>query len=531
MLVVKKNDRIKINFLFVDEGEVYDPTLGSTPLDVTVAVVRDDSAYSSVIKNPISYLYTSATPDPDAYIQKNENSEFTFNYKIPENAFPGLYSVIAKTQKNGFEIAIESKFEVKESVYSPLPTVPLGNRSTVINYKPSYEDINFSNMSSVLLVGHADGIELNSPIKIRSVQHAVDLLNGDINSPLLKGVYDAYGAGARSIFICAVAPMIEYISDIDQRLIPNSYLSSGYSTPSPQTFYQRYYERLQQSYSILIDLDYIDIIVPLDASIISTNGVDFVSQLANYLDEFHNNTGYVQIGVIGSKTKGISSEDISIIKNNSVLYNKLTQKNISNEIISDKGRYIVPVYGEAVFSHPQLNTSYVNSVSAAVAGLISKNELNQGMIRKRIPGAMSVFGVNFNSSEMNELENIGINTIYRNNKARRGQPYEVYLTNDFTLASLGSVYSKLPQMRLVSYLASRVKGFGYDTVGKFGYDKITSSVSSLLLDLKREGTIVDFEFRAKPDLSDRGTIILFINIISSLGLKKINLSLAAGPGA
>lgn len=531
MLIVKKNDKIKINFLFVDAGEVYDPTNSSTPNDVTVSIIRGDNRFSSIIQNPISYLFTQATPDPNAYIEKTTNAEFSFNYKIPENIFPGIYTVIAKTIKDGIEIAIESKFEVKESAYEPFPTVPLGNRSTRVNYRPSYEDINFSNMSSILLVGHADGIELNSPTKIRSVQHAVDLLNGNINSPLLKGVFDAYGAGARNIFICAAAPMSEYVMNLEQRLVSGTYLSVGLATPTSQTFYQAYYDRLTETYSILKDLDFIDIVVPLDVSIISTDNVDFVTQLANYLDDFHNQTGYVQLGVIGSKTNGVSVSDISLIENNTVLKNKLTQKNSLNQIISDKGRYVIPVYGEAVFSHPQLDTTYVNSVSAAVAGMLSQNQLNKGMIRKRIPGALSLFGVNFSSAEMAQLENIGVNTIYRSNKARRAQPYEVYLTNDFTLASLNSVYSKVPQIRLVSYLASRIKGFGYDTIGKFGYDRITSSVSDLLSALKSDGTIVDFEFKAKPDPNESGVIILYINVVSSLGLKKINLSLAAGPGA
>jgi hypothetical protein len=86
-------------------------------------------------------------------------------------------------------------------------------------------------------------------------------------------------------------------------------------------------------------------------------------------------------------------------------------------------------------------------------------------------------------------------------------------------------------MRLASYLSSAVKGFGYDAIGKFGYDKVVSNTSEMLKGLKKDGTIVDFEFNAKPSSSESGVILLYINIISSLGLKKINLSLAAGPGA
>ena len=531
MLVVKKNQKLKIKFLFVDLGEVYDPTLLATPIDVTVSIVRGDNRSSAIIRNPISYLYTNATPDINAYIERTTNSEFIFNYTVPQGMYPGMYTAVAKTINGSSEVIIESKFEVKEEAYEPFPTVPMGNKSSVVTYKPSYEDINFSNMQTLLLVGHADGIELNSPIKIRSVQHAVELLNADINSPLLRGVFDAYDSGAKNIFICASAPMKEYVDDVEKRLISSTYVDYESATPTSKTFYERYYERLSVTYSVLNVLDFIDVIVPLEVSIIKTGGVDFVLQLANYCDSFHNETGYVQIGVIGSRTNGITTADIDEIENNEILSNKLTEYNIDGNIISDSGRYIIPVYGEALFSHAQLDTTYINSVSAAVAGLIVSNPLNFGLVRKRIPGAMSVYGVNFNSLEMNRLDAIGINTIYRGNKARRAQPFQVYLTNDYTMANINSIFSKLPQMRLASYLSSSVKGFGYDSIGKFGYEKVINNTSELLKGLKKDGVIVDYEFNAKPSSSESGVILLYINIISSLGLKKINLSLAAGPGA
>ena len=531
VLVVKKNQKLKIKFLFVDSGEVYDPTLLATPLDVTVSVVRGDNRFSAIIRNPISYLYTNATPDTNAYIERTINSEFIFNYTVPQGMYPGMYTAVAKAINGNSEIIIESKFEVKEEAYEPLPTVPMGNKSSVVTYKPSYEDINFSNMQSLLLVGHADGLELNSPIKIRSVQHAVELLNADMNSPLLRGVFDAYDAGAKNIFICASAPMSEYVDDIDKRLISSTYIDYESATPTSKTFYERYHERLSVTYSVLSVLDFIDVIVPLEVSIIKTGGIDFVSQLAMYCDSFHNETGYVQIGVIGSRTNGITSEDIDEIEDNESLSNKFTTYNISGNIVSDFGRYVVPVYGEALFSHAQLDTTYINSVSAAVAGLIVSNPLNFGLVRKRIPGAMSVYGTNLNSLEMNRLDAIGINTIYRSNKARRAQPFQVYLTNDYTMANINSIFSKLPQMRLASYLSSSVKGFGYDSIGKFGYDKVINNTTQLLKGLKEDKVIVDFEFNAKPSSSEPGVILLYINIVSSLGLKKINLSLAAGPGA
>lgn len=86
-------------------------------------------------------------------------------------------------------------------------------------------------------------------------------------------------------------------------------------------------------------------------------------------------------------------------------------------------------------------------------------------------------------------------------------------------------------MRLVSYVSSQIKSYGYDYLGKFGYDKIVTTVTQMLQLLKSKNIIVDFEFKAEQSAVEKGTVFFYINLTSSLGLKKINLSLAAGPGA
>ena len=73
--------------------------------------------------------------------------------------------------------------------------------------------------------------------------------------------------------------------------------------------------------------------------------------------------------------------------------------------------------------------------------------------------------------------------------------------------------------------------FNYDHIGKFGYDRVVNNVIGMLNTLKKDGSIVDYEFKAEQSKEDKGLIILNINLTSSLGLKKINLSLSAGPAA
>ena len=519
-------------------GLSYDPIASGS--DVVVSVYRGPDQSGALIGAPISYRYTDANTSPNAYIQRNGTTEFVFNYKIPENIeaqnslFNGIYTVVAKTFINGNPLSSIAQFELKDTLYDLTSGTGQGNKSATISYKPSYDDLNQTNMQSILLIGHGDGIEINNPVKINSIQNAIDLLSGNKNSPLLRGVLDAYGAGARNIFICAAAPMSEYVPSVTDRNTAYAIFSESQSNVVPQTFYEKYYKRLIETFKIIKELDYIDIVVPLETSIIKTGGVDFLSQLVHYCDDFHNETGYVQIGVIGSRGNGINAADVDLIKNSKYLKYKYTTfiNTTSNvQIASDIGRYVIPIYGEAVFSHMQIDFTYTGSVAAAVAGMVAQSDLNMGLTRKRIPGALSLYGIDLTSTQLNDLDSMGINTIYRGVKARRGNVYEVYLTGDYTLANTNSVFSKLPQMRLTSFVASQVKAYGHDYIGKFGYDKVVTNVTNMLSILKKNNSIVDYEFKAEQSTSEKGLLILNINLTSSLGLKKINLSLSAGPAA
>lgn len=531
MLIVSKNQNISFRLLFAADGEVYDPTIQDVVEDVVISIVRGNALAGSVISTPISYLNSDATPSSETYIEKGENSEFIFHYKVPEIIFPGNYTVIAKTIKDGLTLTIEVGFQVRDSKSELSPTTQTTNKSSSITYKPSYQDLDSANTSTILLLGHADNMVLNDPIKIKSVQSAIDLIGADTKSPLLRGVLDAYDAGARDIFICAVAPMSEYISDLNERNVQYSFFSVNDEIPSYQTFYERYFERLEETYAIIGELDFIDIVVPLETSIIKTGSVDFTNQLASYCEYFHNNTGYVQLGIIGSRTNGVSPNDIELIKSNFYLVNKYTTYNSQGQITGDKGRYIIPVYGEATFSHTFLNTTYVNSVSAAYAGMLASADLNMGIVRKRIPGAMALFGVDLTNAQINELETIGINTIYKGKRATRGTSFEVYISNDYTMANMKSVFSKSPQVRLTAYVASEVRAYADDVVGTLGYDTLSYNISLMLKNLKSKGVVSDFEFKVRPTLTSKGSIEVDISLMSTLGLRKIDLSLSAGPGA
>jgi hypothetical protein len=412
------------------------------------------------------------------------------------------------------------------------PSLSGPNQPTKVSYRPKFNDLQPFSTNSILLVGHADGLELNDPIRIQSVQEAVNLLGANMKSPLLRGVLEAYNSGARDIFICAVAPMSEYVDYTQNRNEKLNFLLSNEATPVKMSFYEKYYERLNNTYNVLRYYEFIDIIVPLETSIIDTGDVDFISQLALYLDFFHNETGFVQIGIIGSRSNGVKDSDVSILETNNIFISKYTfLDGNTNEIASDIGRFVIPVYGEINFSHIGFQNSYVGTAAAAYAGLVSTTPVYNGLIRKRLPAGYSLYGSNLSRESLLKLDNLGINTIYRTTRANRGNPYEVYISNDYTLASRESVFFKLPQMRLAAMVINEIKSIGYDSIGKFAYDTITAKVRSMLDLLVATKAIRDYSLDAFADRYIKGYMIFQLTLISSSNLSNIKFSVSAGPGA
>jgi len=403
---------------------------------------------------------------------------------------------------------------------------PTGGTSIAV--RPIYAVMDQVDTNSILLIGHSDGIEINELYHISSVQEAINLLGADKQSPLLRGVFDAYSCGAKSIYIMCSARMSEYVSDVSKRLDVTPNLISE-NTSNPVNFYQKYYERLSVSYTTAKNFELIDIVVPLETSILGTGSVDFVTQLALHCHSFHENTNYVQMGIIGSRSNGIKESDIDILEANPIFAQKMTTYDADGVISSDIGRYVIPIYGELVFSHATFLSSYVSSAAAAFAGTMSSTPVYSGMIRAKIPGALSVFGTNFSRSGYLRLDNLGINTVYRTKRGQRGNPYEARFSNDYTMANRSSTLTKAPQMRLIAMLVSEINNISNDGIGKNSEEKVISQVENLLQLLLGTRVVKDYKLQTYASKTERGFLIFEINLVSSLGLKNINFSVTTGP--
>lgn len=376
------------------------------------------------------------------------------------------------------------------------------------------------------MIGHTDAIEPYGIVKLKSIQDGISILRGDTKSPLLRGMFDAYACGARDIYIMSCGYMSEYVEEVSDRNL--EIFSDDNATPNQYSFYDLYHLRLNECYQLLRDYEFLNIIVPLETSIINTGLNNFVEQLATHCEFMQTETGEVQFGIIGSRNNGLSVSDIDILEEKDFNLDVLVDPN--GYIISDKGRHVILIYGEIILSHKQLQISYSSSPAAAVAGMISSTMIDRGLTKARIPAAFSIYGVDLNAAQVKRLQDIGINTIVRGQRSRRAAIFDVSLSSDYT-QSISESYKDCSNIRLVSLVIREIQSLGNLAVGKFGYEKIISYVQEFLSALQSSRIIVDYSMDASADKYNKGTIYFNISITSSRTLRQISFNVSTGKGS
>jgi hypothetical protein len=397
--------------------------------------------------------------------------------------------------------------------------------------------------NSVLLIGHADSstLQINQLKRIQSVQDAIDTLNGDNRSPLLRAVIDCYNAGCDDIHIMISAPMSEYVEDfLKVNTVMPSFISSQGATPSNLTFYEKYYERLNDTYAVAQTFDFIDIVVPVSTSFIRTGNVNFVRQLVDFCKTFYVESSTMVYGIIGSRTNGANAADVETISDPLFFSNLLkdqqgndpTQVDVDGNVL-DVGKHALLVYGEAVFTYPNMGLTYTSNVAAAVAGQLSNWPVYLGLNRKVLKGAYSSYGIELNSLQVAKLHNSKVNCLIKSNRSRRALPYQVLISDDKTLAKNGSSFANIPQVRLVAMVMNEILSIVQSNTGKFAYDTIKEKTIGMFEVLKNSSPSVlrDYRFEMYADKQQRGKVYMEIDLISSNALKKISFGILAGPGA
>lgn len=527
MLIVSPKAKATIPFVYRSGYNYVDPDDY-----INIFLKRGFNSVGPIILGPYKYSVSDLVSSGSIYIAneskvtRQSQGSYILEINIPSNLADGVYTVEITSKVDTVvdlkEINLQSKSDYQQ--YSQ--SYDIADKQIKIGNKSRYQNIGQLTTQKVLLIGHTDAIEPYGLIKLQSIEQAITALRADINSPLLRGVFDAYSAGARDLYIMSAGYMSEYVSDVNQRNV--KIFKDNSSTTNYFSFYDLYYLRLTQCYKLLQDHEYLDIIVPLEASIINTGTNNFVKQLATHCNTVQVNTGEVQIGIIGSRDNGTTTSSVDELSTKN--FEITSQVDGNGYVLSDHGRYVILLYGEAVFSHKQLQTSYSSSIAAAFAGMLASTRIDRGLTKARIPSALSMLGENLTLAQVKKLQDKKINTIVRGQRSRRLSLFDIYVTSDYT-QSISPSYEDAVNVRLVSFIISEIQSLGNLAIGKFGYDKIISHVEEFMLALKTSKVVVDYKVDSSADAMQRGTIYFNITVTSSRTLRKISFNVSTGKGS
>ena len=528
MLVTAPGQTIEIPFVYRDGYDYVDPTT-----NITIFLKRGYNSAGASILGPYTYNITQAlaaspntiqTYENGTYVERNSEGSYTLYMKIPSNIFDGEYTVAINAMAGGALDAKEIALQTKGTVDVSFDNYSLTEKTVALNNRSKYRQIGQFDTNTILLIGHTDAIEPYGIQKIHSIQDGINLLRADFNSPLLRGMFDAYSCGARDIYIMSAGYMSEYVETVSERNAAKFKDAVNNTT----TFYELYYNRLSECYNMLKEYDFFDIVVPLETSIINTGTVNFVKQLANYCNAVQASCGEITIGIIGSRTDGINVTDTAglLVKD----FEIESTVDFNGYITKDTGKHVVLVYGEMIFNHKQIQRSYAASAAAAVAGMISSTQVNIGLSKKRIPAALSIFGVDLSTDEVKKLNAKGINALTRGGRSRKfGGPYDIYLGSDYT-QSISESFKDTSNVRLAAMVIGEVQAISKNAIGKFAYSKLSAKVEALLSFLKTNDIIRDYQLESYADKTVKGKLYFNITLKSSRTLRQISFNIATGKG-
>ena len=411
----------------------------------------------------------------------------------------------------------------------------------IMQESPQYRTLSIGQTDSILLVGHADAELMYEPYRVTNIRTAVNFLAADTKSPLLRGLLEAYNAGCKDIWIYPAAPMSEYVdpgtdrftanfaSGVSLGLAPNltngvlTYLnlSSNTTTFSDQgtyNFYQKWYERLYHAYARLLTWDFPDYIVPIEAAFYYTGNVDFATQLVNYCANAFATTGSITLGVLGTRITNFTLTDITAMTQDTRLSS-----------FGDNGKFLTVVVGEGLVTHSQMSTTYPASLAVQVASLMATASLGRSIAGLKLPGVSSLIGNDLPDDQIQALSLAKFNPVTRTQRGKRGLAFEARLVTDNTMASTGSDYWSLAQMRITSQIINTIRGIGYKFIGEIAYETFKTAVQSYMQSLKAQKLIVDYMLKIEMlNLGSKANVTIGITPIT--GIRNIYFSTMVGPG-
>ena len=375
-----------------------------------------------------------------------------------------------------------------------------------------YQAMSLGQTRPILLIGHSDAPTGDSPYRVTSLKEAINWMQADSQSPLLRATLEAYNGGCRDIWLYSIGPMSEYRSDLTSRNVVDAELGN-------KTFYELYHERLTEAYSLIENYDTFQIIVPVEASFCETSDIDFATPLAQLCANIFTKSSSSAMGVLGTR---------------SVQYNQALFDEISNDstlsTIGSIGKNIMVVMGEGVMLNQQMSATYSTSVAVQVASLLATVPLSRSIFGIRLSSVAGLVGFDLKESQIKQLAESKINPVLRTQRGKRGQTFETWLKTDNTLAPDGSDFWSINQVRVVSDIVNTLKSYSHAYIGSIA----TESFKQLVIDylellVKKEeirGYNMDIKFAPRS-----GSAKITLAIAPIFSIRNIYFTVETGPGS
>lgn len=376
--------------------------------------------------------------------------------------------------------------------------------SASMTQSPLYDATGLSSTDGLFLIGHADGLALNSPYRVTNMREAIDKLNADTDSPVLRAMLQAYYAGARDIWLVASAPMSEYEPDLANR---------------DATYYNIYLTRLEDSYDALEFYDMSRINVPLEAPFNST--IDFLTPLVNYCVKSFNRSGEISMGILG--TRGEVTQELA---------EAMLQDPRLDDRYGTVGRYVSIFAGEGGFNYPELPINGTGSFAPTAAAMLSRMPLVRGLSNAKMEGAINLIGPNITEDVAESLAVKGVNLIARNLQGRRGKQFSTVALTDNTLAPEdSSSFWSIGLTRLIAQINEDVRAIAAKHIGKVAIGQLRQSVDRYMLSLMNQEVIRSYTANVERDPKDRYRAFVDLHVLPYNHVRNIEIPIRVGPNS
>lgn len=374
----------------------------------------------------------------------------------------------------------------------------------------AYRTLNAGLTDRLFLLGHADGLSLNDPFPVVDVQAAINKLQANTDSPLLRALFEAYYSGAKDIWLVATAPMSEYDPTVTTRNTVQSVLGN-------KTFYQKYKERLDTTYALLLEWEHPQIIVPVEASFYNAGGVDFLTQLSNHCSQGFINTGCIRVGILGTRG-ALDSSSVSTLANDARLKTQ-----------GSAGKFVMVAVGEGLVNNKEMPIAYSTSVAVSAAAELSRLPLNRGLTYRVLSNIVRPSQSLFTADEREKLALAKLNPLVQTAVGRRGAIFQTALFTDNTLGEDGSDFWSLVQVRLVSRVNDKIRNLGRQHIGNATFAEFKQQVEEYLFGLASNDLLREFTVDIRRSPEERTKVLVDVSLLPYFGVRSLSFSIEVGP--